>query len=396
MLPLLVIGDSPRRQTGLARIARDLLTRIAADATLGVLPAQASPEDGQGRHSTSRAWRFYGLPLDDQQWGATKLPEVWAEAFGDEPGVVLTIWDPARCFSYLPYRRTLPAGTQFWGYFPVDAWTRSGAFGGPAAHAVRSYDRVLGYGRWGAGVLKNVLGRPVQYLPHGVDLDTFQPQTSKESYALAREVLGRRVTEATVLVGCVAANQPRKDLGVYCETLAELKRRGVNVHGWLHTDQEIGTREGQWVVPQLAEEYGLTRNLTVTTVLSDVGLAALYACCAVTVAPGLGEGFGYPIVESLACGTPVIHSTYGGGAELVPKAEWRVPVRAERVEGPYALVRPVYTAEDLANAVERAVAWRRAEGDAGVAYCRGAVAHLEWTQLWPRWASWLRQGVREF
>jgi glycosyltransferase involved in cell wall biosynthesis len=167
------------------------------------------------------------------------------------------------------------------------------------------------------------------------------------------------------------------------------------VHGWLHTDKEIGTRETQWVIPQLVEEFGLRKHLSVTTSLSDAQLRNFYATCTATIAPGLGEGFGYPIVESLAAGTPVIHSTYGGGSELIPRSEWRIPVRADRVEGPYALVRPVYLAEDLANAVERAVGWRRADPQIAGAYCRGAVAHLDWPALWPRWASWIRQGLRE-
>jgi glycosyltransferase involved in cell wall biosynthesis len=311
--------------------------------------------------------------------------------------VVLTVWDPARCFSLLQQaRHLLPQGTQWWGYFPVDGWTRNGSFGGPAAAAVQQYDRVLGYGRWGGTVLSRVVGRQVPYLPHGIHLETFQANPSGEEYQQARATLGKRVTDQTLVIGCVAANQPRKDLGVYCETLAELARRGLPIHGWLHTDFPIGTRESQWVVPQLMEEYGLQRRLTVTTTLDDRQLAALYSLCAATIAPGLGEGFGYPIVESLACGVPAIHSTYAGGAELVPRSEWRVPVRAERVEGPYALVRPVYTAEDFANAVERAISWRRSQGVVGGPYCRGAVQHLDWAGLWLRWASWVREGVRAF
>jgi glycosyltransferase involved in cell wall biosynthesis len=391
-LPLLLIGDSPRRSTGLARIARDLASRISTDRTLDVELVQACPDDGQG--IAWQQWPFYGLPVEE--WGAPGVPEVWRDAFGDRPGVVLTVWDPARCWSLLQARSAMPE-TSWWGYFPVDARTKRGPFGGPAAQAVRSYQRVLGYGLWGAEVLEAVTGRgSVSYLPHGIDNRRTSGPFSAQDVRYVREVLGRRVTDDTILIGCVAANQARKDLGSYCETLRVLLDRGLKVHGWLHTDKEIGTRETQWVVPQLAEEYGLQRALSVTQYMTDTQLAAFYATCTVTIAPGLGEGFGYPIVESLACGTPVIHSTYGGGSELVPRAEWRIPVRAERVEGPYALVRPVYAAEDLANAVERAVAWRRREPEVVREFCRGAVAHLEWTQLWPRWASWLRQGVREF
>ena len=391
--PLLLLGDSPRRQTGLARIARDLATRLQSDPTLDLQVVQAGPDSGRGE--SWRGWGFFGLPEDDQQWGATALAETWQTAFGTEPGVVLTVWDPARCFHLLQARHLLPPETQWWGYFPIDAWTVRESFGGPAAQAVQTYDRVLGYGRWGAGVLKRVTGRPTPYLPHGLDLGTFAPGTTPEVYAEVRQILGRRVTDQTLVLGCVAANQPRKDLGSYCATLRTLLDRGAPVHGWLHTDLPIGVRETQWVVPQLVDEYDLRKHFTVTSALTDVGLAGFYAVCAATLACGLGEGFGYPIVESLACGTPAIHSTYGGGAELVPRSEWRIPVRAERVEGPYALVRPVYLAEDFANAFERVVDWRRQNALFAGAYCRGAVAHLDWAALWPRWASWIRTGLKE-
>lgn len=393
-VPLLLVGDSPRRTTGLARIARDLATHLQADIDghgLQVDFVQAGPDDGAGQHWT--AWPFYGLSTASEDWGAGQLGEVWHAAFGDRAGVILTVWDPARVF-YLRRARGLPAETRWWGYMPVDARTRRGAFGGPAAEAVRAYDRVLGYTRWGAEVLQAVTGRSIPYLPHGL-FDSWGWPISAEAYAKGRTTLGHAVEDDRILLGCVAANQPRKDFGLYMEALAILRQRGWPIHGWLHTDLPIGVRETQWVVPQLLEETGLGRRVTVTQDLSDPELATLYALSTVTIAPGLGEGFGYPIVESLAAGTPVIHGTYGGGAELVPRAEWRVPERGSRLEGPYALVRPVYSPEDVANAVERAIRWRQAEPQIVAEYCKGAVAHLDWGRLWPKWRGWILQGLRD-
>ena len=146
---------------------------------------------------------------------------------------------------------------------------------------------------------------------------------------------------------------------------------------------------------QLVEDCGLAKRVTVSTdILSDRQLALIYQACDVTIAPGLGEGFGYPIVESLAAGVPVVHGEFGGGAELVPKIEWRFPMRERRLESVYALQRPVFKAEDVANAIERVWAWRDAVGaQTAAAYCRGSVAHLEWRTLWPRWYQWVRQGL---
>ena len=194
-----------------------------------------------------------------------------------------------------------------------------------------------------------------------------------------------------IVIGCVATNQARKDLALYFETLALLQQRGRKVYGWLHTDTLVNA----WSITQLVEDCELEKKVTVTIGnYSDRQLARMYQRCDLTIAPGLGEGFGYPIVESLASGVPVIHGDFGGGSELVPKVEWRVPVRETRLESVYALRRPVFRAEDVANATERALNWRDEIGrEAAAAYCRGAVAHLDWEALGDRWASWIRSGL---
>ena len=54
-----------------------------------------------------------------------------------------------------------------------------------AAWAVRMYDRVLGYGKWGSLVLRNVTGQSTPYLPHGIDLGQFSLGLGEGSGAMA-------------------------------------------------------------------------------------------------------------------------------------------------------------------------------------------------------------------
>ncbi len=84
------------------------------------------------------------------------------------------------------------------------------------------------------------------------------------------------------------------------------------------------------------------------------------------MAPGLGEGFGYPIVESLACGTPVAHVRYGGGAELIHNQEWLVNPIGWRLEGQHNNQRPFVKPQDFAEIILK-MGDQRAEG------CRGEV-----------------------
>ena len=381
-IPLLIVSDGPNESTGLGKIARDLAGQIAAsDLPVDLLHVGGPP--------IPRFTAWPHVPMGEIEragdWGRSFVEQLYRSQWGSTPGIVWVIWDPSRLAAYTGI--DLPV--QLWSYPAIDAANRNGTIGGPAAEAIRRADRVIAYGRWASTVLQP-LRSPVPYLPHGLTAAVFAP-TAPEEQAWVAEQLGPQIKRRDRLIGCVATNQPRKDLALYCETLAELLHRGHPVYGWLHTDTLVKA----WSVPELIETCGLTKRITVSlTDYDDRALAALYQACTVTVAPGLGEGFGYPIVESLANGTPVVHGDVGGGRELVPKIEWRFPVREVRVEGVYALRRPVFRATDVANAIERVWRWQEQVGPTiAREYCRGAVAHLEWSALWPRWRGWIRQGI---
>lgn len=372
-LTLYIVGDAPHLPSGLARIARDL-TRLAVDVTaddpdLRVIQLGWGVPRAVGDLAS---WPVIPLALGDD-WGATHVGELVRQTPGTS--IVWLIWDPSRCVDYLGL------GVPLWGYFAVDGAQVNGGLGGPAGSVIHACSRLLAYGRWGATVLRDNRAGPVSYLPHGL-----HPPFSEAA------PVPRWTNTTTRWIGCVATNQPRKDFGLLFGAVAELRRRGHPVKLWLHTDQPIAS----WSVPELIRLFHLEHRVATTTVLTDEQLLQYYQQCRLTIAPGLCEGFGYPIVESLAAGVPVIHVDHGGGKSLVPRAEWRVPTRAWRLDGLYALQRPVCTPEDVANASERAWAWQDHLGPVvSAAYCQGAVAHLDWQVLGRRWAQWIREGIEE-
>lgn len=380
--PLMIVGDGPQEPTGLGRIARDLAGHIHESA----LPVDLVQVGGSLPPVWRGGWPHYPLDRSEGDWGASYVDAIWQSHFGPAPGVLWLIWDPGRLFPYTKIQSPVVK----WAYTAIDSTNINGTITGPARQALESFDRVIAYGRWASHVLHRVR-TSVPYLPHGISTGLYESRDDQYHSWVLQQLGPHYRPEKQALIGCVATNQPRKDLALFCHTLSKLREQGVNVYGWLHTDTLVKA----WAIPQLIEDFSLQRHLTVTLDLfSDDQLAAMYHECEVTIAPGLGEGFGYPLVESLAAGTPVVHGDFGGGVELIPKKAWRFPVRELRLDSVYALKRPVFRAEDVANAVQSVFEWRDSVGDTVVtAYCQGAVAHLDWAVLWPRWETWINRGL---
>jgi len=100
----------------------------------------------------------------------------------------------------------------------------------------------------------------------------------------------------------------------------------------------VGTKEPRKNLPRLVEachtlslplvltgKYGWGTPLTTPGVIStgfvsDTDLPALYSSAAVFAYPSLYEGFGFPVLEAMACGTPVVTSNVSSLPEVVEDA----------------------------------------------------------------------------
>ncbi len=108
--------------------------------------------------------------------------------------------------------------------------------------------------------------------------------------------------------------------------------------------------------------------------LPDEGVAAAYARCTFTVYPSLAEGFGLPVIESLARGRPCICSAHGALGELS--------------QGGGCLALETVDAASLAAAIARLLA-----APAELA-ALSAAAHARRFKTWPEYAAELAAWMR--
>ena len=183
-------------------------------------------------------------------------------------------------------------------------------------------------------------------------------------------------------------NQERKDWGLGLAAVALLRQKYPNLRCWCHVDM----LERKWSIPALAADLELENALEITHDLPMLEMARRYAACDLVMLPSLGEGWGFPLVEALACGVPVLTGDYAGAADWLRQAgheRMLVEPLCVRLEGIHNQLRPVYAVEAW---VGKAVEVMEADWDpAGL---RASTAHLWWENLWPVWQKWFNEGLQ--
>ncbi|HEV8494033.1 MAG TPA: glycosyltransferase family 1 protein [Candidatus Angelobacter sp.] len=78
--------------------------------------------------------------------------------------------------------------------------------------------------------------------------------------------------------------------------------------------------EGEAVLRRIACELGVAERVVFTGFVSDADLCALYSAARVCACPSLYEGFGFTVLEAMACGAPVVCSRTTSLPEVAGKA----------------------------------------------------------------------------
>jgi glycosyltransferase involved in cell wall biosynthesis len=102
-------------------------------------------------------------------------------------------------------------------------------------------------------------------------------------------------------------------------------------------------------VEQLVADAGCTGKIEIIRPAGDLGVAEAVAAADVLLFPSLREGFGLPIAEAFACGTPVVTADLGATRETAGNAAILVdPLRPELIaEAALAILANAERAEQL-------------------------------------------------
>lgn len=306
---LLWYSNAPWAPTGYGSQTRQLLPRLRTAGhdivamgnwghTAGLLDWQGIPVWPQGHAS-------YSLDVADDIAGIVK------------PDHIITLYD------VWPLRGA-------WKGQRVTSWTPIDHY--PAPPDVLKWareHRTVAMSRFGQDMLEQG-GVKAHYAPHAIS-DQWRPSPS--------DVRARmKVPDDAFLVVINAANigvtPPRKAWGEMLQAMAAFMGHRSDVYLYLHTDL---IRPNGVVLPVLISALDLPSDRLRKVdllgyragLIDDEELARIYSAADVLLATSKGEGFGLPVLESMACGTPAIVSDFSAQPEIVGESGWKVPVQPD-------------------------------------------------------------------
>jgi len=206
-------------------------------------------------------------------------------------------------------------------------------------------------------------GLSCEYVPAAFSAEWYKPQDATGW----RE--GAGIPEDAFLVAMIAANKgapgapSRKSFPQIFEGFKLFLAERPDAYLYVHT-----IMQGHLDLLELADRYGIQNNISfahpyplVSGHCSVHDMAMIYSAADVLLSPSMGEGFGVPIIEAQACGTPVITGDWTAMSEItrtglaIPKSEAvRYPVpHSGKVYGDMFIVR----GEAVRDALVEATTW---------------------------------------
>jgi len=355
MIKVLLTCYSAATHTSFGRITRDLWKRLHETRKFHIIQHgwfhRQTVSDGDVPWDiapTNAGYDEEGHPIisDADRYGAKSLGRMLKMT---RPDIVWSLADAYMIEHLVGYQQQYGFKLALW--VPVDGEPYPVPFG----NFLRGADRIYGITDWGADILSHSTSQPCSNIYHGVDTEIFKPISPARRDQVRKAALGAKYAEDAKVIGFIGKNQFRKMpwniypiqyylrsgnwaykqgmnsvvLGPYDRTRREGKKpatitrdwmpaKPINAHFWIHSyeqEEGINFRYEEEVWGQQGEVI-YTGNLSPVKGLSDSEMNDLYNMFDVYASFSGGEGFGMPIIEAAAAGTPVIYTDYSGQAEV--------------------------------------------------------------------------------
>ena len=259
-------------------------------------------------------------PCDYTRLNKRMLRHHVADFAGDEPVQVISLFDIWPWIDASgPYGGMVADfdGLNIAAWLPVD----SEPVNPKTRYALDTYNvKPIAMSKFGERVLREAGYDPL-YVPHGIETDIYRPADDR---AACREAMG--IPADKFVIGMVANNSgvapPRKAFPQVLQAFAVFRQTHPDAFLYLHTEV-TGVEDGLNLLA-LAAVFGIPEDSIAAVPqvpymggrITKAQMSRIYSAMDVLANPSYAEGFGIPIVEAQACGTPVIVTDFTSMPEL--------------------------------------------------------------------------------
>lgn len=303
-------SNAPDTPTGYGNQTRQIVSRLAADGHDVHILAN------YGQIAGVRDWN--GIPVWPQGASQYSLDVVDEQSAFIDPDIVITLYDVWPMHGAFKGRRVA-------SWTPVDHY--------PVPPRVKDWSKeheVIAMSRFGQTALRDE-GIESTYIPHGIDTSLFTPT---ESDVRERMNVPADAFLVTINAANIGVTPPRKAWSENLQAMAAFMQKHDDAYLYIHTDP---IRPNGVPLPILINALGMpTERIRKPDLMGyraglidEDELVRIYSASDVLLACSKGEGFGIPVIEAMACGTPAIVSDFSAQPELVGDTGWAVPVQYE-------------------------------------------------------------------
>jgi glycosyltransferase involved in cell wall biosynthesis/ADP-heptose:LPS heptosyltransferase len=405
-------GDSAAVRTGYGRVTFEILMRLYLTGKYKIVNVGINDKGLDDPVKRLPNFEVFPLPyIKEDPYGSQILPKILSET---KPDIIISINDiwtwtgderaGRRENWFLQYIRRFAPYTPWIGYFPIDGRPLDDAW----IHLMQNMNRAITYSQFGVNtILAHAPEQDIYLIHHGIDNKVFKPVPDSVIQQF-REHLG--VKPGTFMVGCVSRNQPRKNVPKLLQAF-KLFHDGYNICAgcgtYRHKDDLFKDCElcGSTEIKETVEGYSDSvlylhmnvfdiRGYNLVKIIRDYDMSdyvivrpghniakgvpepelnLIYNAMDVHFLPTYAEGFGLPILEAMAAGTPnivtrttaVSEMIEEGGGIAVPGCDYIVLADTGHCRKPLIDLKGAVNAlHKMASDVE----FRKAQGRKGVEY----------------------------
>jgi glycosyltransferase involved in cell wall biosynthesis len=313
---LVGLGWFPITPGGMDRYGYELMQQLAADGDLLTLCGVGLPETSPHASITLRNLANPQTPLPQRLWAARQYYRQHRSQMPRPDAINLHF----SLYSF-PILSDLPSGVPITFNFQ-GPWALESQVEGAKPWSVafkrwieqRVYcrcDRFIVLSHAFGELLQREYGVPgekIHVVPAGVDIERFQINMTRQQ---ARQAMNFPLDRPILFTPRRLAM--RMGIDKLLQALVEVKRQVPDV--WLAI---AGKGASRIALEQQANELGLQNHVKFLGYVPDEQLPVAYQAADLTVVPSQSlEGFGLILLESLACGTPVLSTPVGGMPEVL-------------------------------------------------------------------------------